>query len=941
MNEFLSLKCLGSSDAVGNSLHPSPSSSNEIICRSPSNFPVPEKVHDNQYPDDESSSHFLHRRSHSLSSCAISSGYREGNCVSLSDLHRPASSCGNSPHRASSCQLPCHPLTPERDARSKSSEQSPSHHPNPVQKHGSPSSSRYPETSSVNSPFCSPIPSRYNVASRPPKRNECLDQHVDGEDEELKPETPSGKCLSESGVDCFLAENGNKAFRSLGRSQPVQSSAFSSLTYDNENVRTYSLREEKDSFHHPSVSAFRLIGKSKKKPSIEFPGKLTLNSRDDDSESTMTFEDIYMDSSEMQPTSHSEEVLQHHSMDCYPHYRKLNGYFSQELLGLQKHDHFLENRIMDNTDELKDSDEELVQKLKDIERMVELLPDEDFDLEELHNSDLDAPLFHAITNTKDRKYLASELSSQIKCRIAERCAAKRQLRQARMELKTRTRRMEREKNELQFSLNKELDRRSSDWSLKLEMIRLEEQRLQEQVEELEEQNACFQSEISSLKSRDCDEQNRTMNSDIGLTNLTECLEKIGNKNYSLQKALSVHEHFSAIEKDRDCIRRCLHDKESENKELQKLVIRLQRTCDEQEKAINGLLLGYSNEIENKSTEKSDQITRLQMEQIRLTGIEQNLRKELKTCQHELETLRQENISLLTRLQAAGNGYQFSSIKLEQELHARVDQLQTEGLSLLNDIIHFNEDLLEFLKHKKFEQGQEVKTHPLRYPFEYTIKKQGFSRRYENLRRSLQTIATILDDKSDSYAMVCESLHAEGGMAKKSEDELEIKLREEIMLTRLLREKLYSNELELDRLEAELASSIRVHDVLHTEIQRMQDEVSCLTHKTTDMEIKMLRKDESIKQLENDHQECKKELTAARNMFLKVTEERNHMWEEVKSSREKTMLLNYEVVSLQKKIEQLEEDILTKDGQISILRDSLAKPFDFICSPRSVKDFSLE
>ena len=56
-----------------------------------------------------------------------------------------------------------------------------------------------------------------------------------------------------------------------------------------------------------------------------------------------------------------------------------------------------------------------------------------------------------------------------------------------------------------------------------------------------------------------------------------------------------------------------------------------------------------------------------------------------------------------------------------------------------------------------------------------------------------------------------------------------------------------------------------------------------------------------------------------------------MWEEVKSSKEKIMLLNYEVLSLRKKIEELEEDILTKEGQIAILRDSLEKPFDILCA----------
>lgn len=117
----------------------------------------------------------------------------------------------------------------------------------------------------------------------------------------------------------------------------------------------------------------------------------------------------------------------------------------------------------------------------------------------------------------------------------------------------------------------------------------------------------------------------------------------------------------------------------------------------------------------------------------------------------------------------------------------------------------------------------------------------------------------------------------------------------------------------------------------------------MIHLLTSLNIhkQLLQKDEWIKQLENDHQECTKELTAARNMLLKVTEERNHMWEEVKGSKESIMHLNYEVCSLQKKVEELDEDILTKEGQISILRDSLSKPLDIICSPRTVKEFSLE
>ncbi|XP_074577828.1 uncharacterized protein LOC141834367 [Curcuma longa] len=902
MKRLFSFKSLGARDASDTSLQTAPLCSDKKLGCSEKACDCSLTVKDiakdpSRYPENEDSPRVPIRRSRSFSSGTMNGDFREGNLVSLSDLCRPVASCGNSPHQASSCQVHCHrPLCSHA-----------------VHKQGSPGSSRNTEISSENSPCCSPILSRCNVSqqSRFQERNTFLDQHTDGGNQEVKAGKQTEKCLSESGID--FSED-NRAYQSAVRLQDVQSTAVSSIMYNKEDVRTYSLREANDSFHDFSkqncirddsglASSWRHTKEGNKKSSHAFPGKLSMNFQDYDSESSATVEDIYMDS------------------------------FAQDL---EKYDCFVKKRIMDNSSDQQDTDEELLEKLNDIEKMIELLSEEYFDLEELNKSESHvSSLFQTIRDIQeDRKYLALDLSAQIKCRLAERYAAKRHLRQAKLELKRLSRRSEREKLQLQFNLRKDLERSSSDWSMKFEMIQLEKQRLQEQVVHLTEQNVSYQREISSLKGTDGVNKSRKLNLKMELTNLTANVEKLGAENKNLEKALlEKKDRLDATEKERDCIQRCFNEKEREHKELQRLVVRFERTCNEQERTIDGLRQGYSDAFENNLTERNDQLNRLQMEQIRLTGIEQNLRKELKTCRYELETLRQENIALLNRLQAVGNGGQFSSIKLDQELRDRVDCLQTESLSLVNDFNHFNDNLLELLRYKQFEHS---------YPFvEYRIRSQSLRARQEYLRTSLQTIVGVLDEKSDLYAMVCQSQSSDGDMPKQSKDELEIRLKSEVILTRLLREKLHSNALEIERLEADLASSIRLHDVLQTEIQRMQDEVSSLSHKTTNMELKLMRKDEQIKQLENDHQECTKELTAARNMLLKVTEERNHMWEEVKSSKESIMHLNYEVCSLQKKIEELDEDVLTKEGQISILRDSLSKPFDITCSPRTVKEFSLE
>jgi len=66
----------------------------------------------------------------------------------------------------------------------------------------------------------------------------------------------------------------------------------------------------------------------------------------------------------------------------------------------------------------------------------------------------------------------------------------------------------------------------------------------------------------------------------------------------------------------------------------------------------------------------------------------------------------------------------------------------------------------------------------------------------------------------------------------------LELKAENLLTKLLREKLCSKELELEQLQSEFASSIRSQDILQTENQRLQDELSCLTHRANDMELQV-------------------------------------------------------------------------------------------------------
>ncbi|PHT29553.1 Calpain-type cysteine protease ADL1 [Capsicum baccatum] len=132
--------------------------------------------------------------------------------------------------------------------------------------------------------------------------------------------------------------------------------------------------------------------------------------------------------------------------------------------------------------------------------------------------------------------------------------------------------------------------------------------------------------------------------------------------------------------------------------------------------------------------------------------------------------------------------------------------------------------------------------------------------------------------------------------EKQEKVKELKL--ETLLTTVLREKLYSEEIDIKQLQADLAATVRINDILKCKVQNTLDALSYATPKLKYLELQVRRqcakKDENINHLTNDLQECMKELGIMKAILLKVFQERDFMWKEVKSYSEMNMLLNYEI-----------------------------------------------
>ncbi|KAF3613929.1 hypothetical protein FXO38_35959 [Capsicum annuum] len=140
--------------------------------------------------------------------------------------------------------------------------------------------------------------------------------------------------------------------------------------------------------------------------------------------------------------------------------------------------------------------------------------------------------------TKEKVKMASEVSSMLRNQVAERASAKEEASILQAELDSWTRRLETQKNELQSVLEKELDRKSSDWSLKLEKYQIEQHRLRERARELAEKNDSLQREVSSFNEKETDNIIKMSFSEKHLEDLSKRIEQVLEENQNLRQLLT-------------------------------------------------------------------------------------------------------------------------------------------------------------------------------------------------------------------------------------------------------------------------------------------------------------------------------------------------------------------------------------------------------------------
>lgn len=586
--------------------------------------------------------------------------------------------------------------------------------------------------------------------------NGVLDRYIDGEQQEKSPRKSKIHVRNQSDVangarkPPLVFQYSRPASPTKGRKQKPKSQSFRETNNKQLHFSSRDWMENGFGNESPRKIAKHVIERLSQSRSLPQKGIREVV----ESDIPITVEDIY--SGALGSPSGSSDVLS--QKKCALDDEGSGRYHFEQTSEFAGRDCFVSDTptFVNETQLQEGMDLELFHKFKEAERRALLFSEELEEGSSLQDSGLRSlpAVLQTVTGlNEERVDMAYEVSSILKDWIADRASMKEELSLAREELDTRIRRLEEEKNDLQSALERELERRSGEWSHKVEKYQVEEHRLRERVRELAEQNVSLQREVSSFGEREADVKSKVTHSEQQLEGVSKRMQEAKEENQNLQQSLSeLTEKYKGLEGERECMRRNYEDKVKECKDLHRSITRLQRTYSEQEKTIEGLR-GLCEEIQDKSSKENvnNNVGKLRMEQLRLTGLEHALRKEVDSYRLEVDSLRRENINLLHRLKDAGKEGGFSTFKVDQELWNRTFCLQNQGLSVLSESAQLCNKLLEYIKKNASFSAKGAETRGLSSQFvvECEVKVQGFNRGIESITKSLSVVSSVLQEKSHS------------------------------------------------------------------------------------------------------------------------------------------------------------------------------------------------
>ncbi|KAJ7519920.1 hypothetical protein O6H91_20G060200 [Diphasiastrum complanatum] len=550
---------------------------------------------------------------------------------------------------------------------------------------------------------------------------------------------------------------------------------------------------------------------------------------------------------------------------------------------------------------------------------------------------------HTIKELQEAKRsLALEVAAELRQRIAERDSAKRMMGFIKTAVDSYVKVSEREKQELQSGLEKELESKH-----------VENTELRERIKKLEEEKAGLQIELTSVSSQDNVLGEKVRNFELLMKGHRKRVEEAEKTILHLRQAsVYAQKRHKEVEEELQALRKSNQEREGENHVLRRSLSRLQQLCQDHEN--NKKQVAY--QCLNKSPSDGDYFkhwnkTQLQQELLRLSRIEKTLQGELYASRLEANTLscqlksleeklrskegdacisksniensffKSQTLALQSEnsrwLQAALNDENRSTEAFETSKVSQSLQFGVEGAKLLNEMLDaelFDSRAESCTREEAVEDRYQIIGYARKsLDTESELFQQHTERNEELVRHcNAKNHKTLYSPKQPKEKIEGQTSQVDLEQANGNLEEFRRGNRVQETKLELLREKLTSKEVELELLKEKCKALSQCRGVVQSENTQLQSVLINVNKRVAQLENKLREKEEKIVSLEELKEESLLEI-------LRLRKERDDMQKQAEDLGREALRMSAQVEVLRRKANQLEEDVLLKEGQISILK----------------------
>jgi chromosome segregation ATPase len=200
-----------------------------------------------------------------------------------------------------------------------------------------------------------------------------------------------------------------------------------------------------------------------------------------------------------------------------------------------------------------------------------------------------------------------------------------------------------------------------------------------------------------------------------------------------------------------------------------------------------------------------------------------------------------------------------------------------------------------------------------------------SKQNEDLTKVTQSQAGQIEEFQSRIATAVDcrnKLEQELGAARKRLEDHERDFESQGLTCQLLQERVDALEAELQHCQPQITTLLQERDDLVLERENLHHSLADVTLRVTDLEHRLAEREEAVKLQEATLEELRKEVDEGRKELSLVKQERDEMQSEAEAMSREALRTSVEVEVLRRRVHQLDEDVLLRDGQICILRGGL-------------------